>query len=102
MLTLYDVLFNSFEKFIIVYIAAVNVTYFVLMVLGYFALRRHSHGLTELEARALSKSSLLPSISIIAPAHNESATIVQSVRSMLSLNYPDLEIVVINDGSKDN
>lgn len=40
-------------------------------------------------------------ISIIVPAYNEEKTIVESVRSMLSLRYPSFEVVVTNDGSKD-
>ncbi|ELZ47204.1 glycosyl transferase family 2 [Halorubrum coriense DSM 10284] len=38
---------------------------------------------------------------MVVPAYNEAATIVESVRSMLALNYPDQEIVVVNDGSSD-
>ncbi len=40
-------------------------------------------------------------ISILVPAYNEEATIVTSLRSFLSLHYPDFEIVAINDGSSD-
>lgn len=40
-------------------------------------------------------------VSILAPAFNEEASIVQSVRSLLALQYPNFRIVVINDGSKD-
>ncbi len=43
----------------------------------------------------------LPPVSILAPAYNEEATIVESVRSLLSLRYPHFEVLVINDGSKD-
>lgn len=42
-----------------------------------------------------------PRISVIAPAFNEELSIAQSVRSLLSLQYPDLEVIVVNDGSKD-
>ena len=42
-----------------------------------------------------------PPISVLMPAFNEEATIRTSVRSMLQLQYPDFEVVVINDGSKD-
>lgn len=42
-----------------------------------------------------------PRISVIAPAFNEELSIAQSIRSLLSLQYPDLELIVVNDGSKD-
>ena len=42
-----------------------------------------------------------PPISILAPAFNEAATVVQSARALLSLNYPDYEVILINDGSGD-
>ncbi len=41
-------------------------------------------------------------MSILVPAYNESATIVANVRSMLFVQYPNLEIVVANDGSSDD
>lgn len=54
------------------------------------------------EETAMLQSSSLPSISILAPAFNEEANVVENVRSLLTVNYPSYEIVVINDGSKDN
>nr|WP_273544293.1 glycosyltransferase family 2 protein [Luteimonas saliphila] len=42
-----------------------------------------------------------PPISLLVPGYNEEATIRTSVRSMLQLQYPDFEVVVINDGSRD-
>lgn len=42
-----------------------------------------------------------PRISVIAPAFNEELSIAQSIQSLLSLQYPDLEVIVVNDGSKD-
>jgi cellulose synthase/poly-beta-1,6-N-acetylglucosamine synthase-like glycosyltransferase len=41
-------------------------------------------------------------MSILAPAYNEEATIVDNVRSLLSIHYNNLELIIINDGSKDS
>jgi len=43
-----------------------------------------------------------PPISVIVPAYNEGATIVASLQSILQLDYPGMEVVIVNDGSKDN
>ncbi len=42
-----------------------------------------------------------PSLTIIVPAHDEEATIVDSVRALLALQYPRFEVVVVDDGSRD-
>lgn len=42
-----------------------------------------------------------PPIAVLAPAFNEEVTIIESVNSLLALHYPDFEVIVINDGSKD-
>lgn len=47
-------------------------------------------------------SDLSMPISVIAPAYNEELTIVQSVKALLTLQYPEHEVIVVNDGSKDN
>ncbi len=41
-------------------------------------------------------------ISVIAPAYNEELSIVQSVRALLALEYPEHEVIVVNDGSSDD
>ncbi|HZV83375.1 MAG TPA: glycosyltransferase [Brevundimonas sp.] len=43
-----------------------------------------------------------PPIALLAPAFNESLTVAQSIRSLLSLQYPNFEVIVINDGSNDD
>jgi biofilm PGA synthesis N-glycosyltransferase PgaC len=42
-----------------------------------------------------------PSVSILAPAFNEEASIIENVRSLLSIRYANFEVIVVNDGSRD-
>jgi len=47
------------------------------------------------------KSPFTPPLSILVPAYNEDKTIVESIKSLLRLQFPRLEIVIVNDGSSD-
>ena len=42
-----------------------------------------------------------PPVSVIMPAYNEEATLTVAVRSILQLEYPEFEVIVVNDGSRD-
>lgn len=44
---------------------------------------------------------LVPPVTVIAPAYNEELSIIDSVKALLALHYPDHEVIVVNDGSKD-
>lgn len=46
-------------------------------------------------------SPLAPKVSVIVPAYNEEVSVVATVNSLLALLYPNLEIVVVDDGSSD-
>ncbi|MGD0132402.1 MAG: glycosyltransferase family 2 protein [Bryobacteraceae bacterium] len=92
---------NVILDVIIVYAFVSNFNYFVLMALGFFVLRTQRTTEGSVERDPLFKSRLMPAISIIAPAHNEELSIAQSTRSMLQLEYPEHEVIVVNDGSDD-
>ncbi len=82
------------------YFVAINAGYLLLYACALVAVRGH------LRARLLDElpraySGLEPPVSILVPAYNEEATIATSVRSMLQLDYPEFEVVVVNDGSRD-
>ncbi|HEX8618923.1 MAG TPA: glycosyltransferase [Thermoanaerobaculia bacterium] len=100
-MTAFLYVFNLVEAFLIVYVGAINLIYFLLILIGFFALRREREISNE-EREALLRSPLLPPVAVLAPAYNESATCRESVRAMLNLRYPAHEVIVINDGSKDD
>jgi cellulose synthase/poly-beta-1,6-N-acetylglucosamine synthase-like glycosyltransferase len=80
----------------------INSGYLLLHVLALFELKddvRESRWSPPFRKFA---SPFYPGIGIVVPAYNEEATIVESIQSMLSLNYPELEVVVVNDGSTDS
>jgi cellulose synthase/poly-beta-1,6-N-acetylglucosamine synthase-like glycosyltransferase len=84
------------------YFAVLNGLYLLLTVLAWAQrageVRRSSYlGLDE-----MFRSPLTPGISVLVPAFNEQAGIVESVRSLMSLRYPRHEVVVANDGSRDD
>lgn len=91
----------AFNVFIIAYFAILNGTYLLLSLTAFRSLRRYVDRLESLQiGDLLSSSGGLP-ISLLVPAYNEAATIVPSIRSLLTLTYADYEIVVVNDGSTD-
>lgn len=56
-----------------------------------------------LRHRPLAGGETLPSITVIVPAYNESAIIVEKLANTLALEYPSelLEVIVVSDGSDD-
>ncbi|MBO9596171.1 MAG: glycosyltransferase family 2 protein [Niabella sp.] len=64
--------------------------------------RKYIHQNRVTDYRRIASSLHAPSVSIIAPAYNEGLTIVDNVRSLLSIYYYNLEVIIVNDGSKDN
>ncbi|MBC7600263.1 MAG: glycosyltransferase family 2 protein [Polaromonas sp.] len=87
--------------FILGYFILLNASYLALNLLSIFELRRANQE-KLLDSLPHVFTGLEPGISLLVPAYNEEATIIASVRSMFQLTYSDFEIVVINDGSRDN
>ncbi|MFM6992917.1 MAG: glycosyltransferase family 2 protein [Rhodoferax sp.] len=86
--------------FVLGYFIVMNFGYLTLNVLSLFALHRNNQE-QALYNMPQAYAGLEPAVSLLIPAYNEESSIVASVRSMLQLSYPDYELIVINDGSKD-
>jgi len=83
------------------YYLAINLVYLFLLFESVRATFDHHRRLSTLRLDGLRHSSLVPPISILVPARNEEKNIVNSVCSLLALDYPELEVIVVNDGSTD-
>ncbi len=92
----------DFNYLLAYYSVTVNLSYLILMGFSYANLRKQSRLWNLKNVSMLFRSQMLPSISIIAPAYNEELTIIDSANSLLNLNYPDYELLIVNDGSSDD
>ena len=80
---------------------ALMVVFTLLVVVRYLALVWFGY-LEHIEAMVSPEpDEFTPPLTIIIPAYNEEAVIQQSVRSLLELDYPAYEILVVDDGSTD-
>jgi len=79
-----------------------NLIYLFLLIFAIRASVIHQRQLASIRLERYRASPFSPPVSVIAPAHNEGQSIVQSVYSFLSLEYPAVEVIVVNDGSSDD
>ena len=86
---------------VIVYYAVINMYYLLIHTLALFELRDHVREADWNPPFRPFDSPFYPGVAVLVPAYNEEATIVESLNALLALNYPDAEIVVVNDGSTD-
>jgi len=77
-------------------------SYLSLGIFSAIALRKYLRKNSYINYNSLVLSPLSPRISIIAPAFNESRTIIDNIRTLLSLYYNNFEVIIINDGSTDD
>ncbi|GAA1783806.1 glycosyltransferase [Luedemannella flava] len=84
------------------YFILINSSYLVLIVLAAGEFVRHLRGAMFTGADDLFRSPLSPAVSLIVPAYNEAAGIVPAVQALISLRYPRIEVVVVDDGSTDD
>ena len=79
-----------------------NLIYLLQLPLAALELRKINLRKKEDNRWNLIKSEIALPISIIIPAYNEELTIYETVLSALSTQYPSFELIVVNDGSKDD
>ncbi|HEV8304869.1 MAG TPA: glycosyltransferase [Gemmatimonadales bacterium] len=87
---------------ILAYFLILNSFYALLLILSIPEIWEQTRLAEDDDFQRLMQSDALPPITILVPAYNESATIEASVTALLTLEYRNYEVVVVNDGSKDD
>ena len=91
-----------FNHFIIFYVVVMNGIFMLQMFVSLFDTAMYMIKTRHYEYRLMGQSTNMIPISLLVPAYNEEMNIVESIKSFLNLDYLNYEIIVINDGSKDN
>lgn len=87
------------NAFFVIYLVIYSTYLFLSSVVGSCILFKHKN-YRKLSNRL--KHDYYVPVSILVPAYNEELTVVETVKSLLELDYKLYEIIVIDDGSKDN
>jgi len=94
-------IFTFYNWSILIYFFLLNGIYLFLIFRAYKGIREYTHRLQSVNLKRIFGLGFYRPLTVIAPAYNEAATIVASVKSLLNLQYPEFEILVVNDGSTD-
>jgi cellulose synthase/poly-beta-1,6-N-acetylglucosamine synthase-like glycosyltransferase len=94
--------FDYVNTVVLVYFLISAAVYTVLMLLSLYTVTLHSRVARRLGYGNLSDSPVTPPVTLIIPAYNEQDAVVATATSMLELNYPEKEVIVVDDGSTDH
>ncbi|WP_297426331.1 glycosyltransferase family 2 protein [Clostridium sp.] len=92
----------DFNFIILYYVLTINGIYFMQLILSTFSLYNYIKKMNYSDYKKYIYSNNMIPISVLVPAYNEESTIVDNIKSLLALNYSAHEVIVINDGSKDD
>jgi len=87
--------------FVSAYMTLVSLTYLLFFLLAVWKVNKEKDLNRETYLDDLRENERTYPVSIIVPAYNEEVGVTSTVRSLLSLNYPEFEIIVVDDGSTD-
>lgn len=86
------------ELFFIIYLMGYTIILGLSVIVGAVSIYEKTK---RKELKNIIKSKNNVRVSILIPAYNEEITIIQTIESLINLEYSDYEIIVIDDGSKD-
>lgn len=97
-----DFILNLLTYGILIYSVFLLTFYLLIVVCSIQELKLYLRKNSFTDYNILASSEHAPTISVLAPAYNEGANIIENVRSLLAVHYNNIELIVINDGSKDD
>ncbi|MGZ9585800.1 glycosyltransferase family 2 protein [Paenibacillus marinisediminis] len=100
--TIWQTILYFFSMFVVVYTMGVSLFYLVMILFAALSMFREHKLNSYLAHKELNEITYTKPVSILIPAYNEELGVIGSVRSLLSLTYPQIEVIVINDGSTDS
>jgi len=89
------------QLIVFIYFIWLNGTYTIFTLLSLKEIRKYFFTLTYHNVKTILSSVFYRPLSIIVPAYNEESTIVANLKSLMSLKYPQYEVILVNDGSTD-
>jgi cellulose synthase/poly-beta-1,6-N-acetylglucosamine synthase-like glycosyltransferase len=92
----------GFNYFVGFFYGFVNILYTALISIAFVSILAHIRKIKYSPFREHQFSPEVPPVSVLIPAYNEGAIVFRTIQSILNLNYPYCEAVVINDGSSDD
>lgn len=87
---------------ILVFNLALNGTQLLFLLKAFFSHRDYQDSLEARELDSLFESIHYKPITVICPVHDEGPGVIASVNTLLALRYPEIQVVVVNDGSTDD
>ena len=94
-------LLNLLNHTLFWYYLASNLAYLAMLIIAIKTSAIHQRKLQSHRLNWLKESPLAPPVTLLVAAHNEETFIRVATRNLLALDYPELELIVVNDGSKD-
>ena len=96
-----DYIIVLYNYLLLAYSLSIGTIYLLLNALSFVRIAQYKQKMTYTDLKKIFKLQNYKPISIIVPAYNEENTIVDSIKSLLQLEYPDFQLVIVNDGSTD-
>ncbi len=100
MSTLIEIMYY-YNYVVLLYFLIIITLHIILNLISFISISKHAKRIKYFELKEIFRLHNFKPVSIIVPAFNESDGIVDSVQSLLQMDYPDCQVIVVNDGSTD-